>query len=820
MKLKSKKSLLMLVGAGCVSALVLHLLFVMQKKFDVEQRELEMQKLKQVEDKLQDCENLLPGGRWEKAERIINTLKESTLNREQMLRRYLLLGDINLVKYHDLKNRGMRDYYLGLASKFYRLAEEESSNPEEKSEIIRRDAKIHLDDGRYDDAIKLFDESMVYSYLMLPEERWRVMLDKAYCYSKLDKYAQAVNFLYHTAEESEIEDKDIWSEAMNRMGHIMVEASLKPEVAKEFKGSRFYEKDPLEYRRRALEIYQKVIKGASIVSESCGTARLGELRVYVLNRDPANTYRLCNIIGGSAATVNQKARSLMLLADLEENYPIPEKDSEGNEVDFKAEQLKHDEKAINALTTSLESYPQSALRIPISLQLYHLYQKTENWEKVFDIAEDLLLRSPEKETVIKIINYLVHGENRLLKKIGNCSTSQRDKYIQRTNEALSFLEVSYPNIWESVRNKAEFAFAELLYLSGKIKAAEEKIKECLNSDGNGDELIERLYYLDMLCAIKGKASPVVRISRAKRYLIHISPKTGNYREALITEMQAYFDMEMYSQAINIGKQIYADEITTANIMKTQGQKQAPKKGTAPEWIPFENEIWFRTVGILGLCYEKLGFSDQSNRWLKKYSKVLLKMACGPEVFMAWAKDAEKQKQYREAIRRLDVMLTSINDVDAEARLWTARLLLVLKYNGKNQKNFEEAQKLLKKITESKKVSPKLKPELQKQLCEGLLEYAFKYNQDSVEPILNKVIHKFHQESWPEYWILRSLTPLFNNTDKLDILSKKHEESLNSALAEKAGDTFTFAFIRSQLKLIKSLVDIENTMNKIARERNL
>jgi hypothetical protein len=188
--------------------------------------------------------------------------------------------------------------------------------------------------------------------------------------------------------------------------------------------------------------------------------------------------------------------------------------------------------------------------------------------------------------------------------------------------------------------------------------------------------------------------------------------------------------------------------------------------------------------------------------------------------MAWAKDAEKQKQYREAIRRLDVMLTSINDVDAEARLWTARLLLVLKYNGKNQKNFEEAQKLLKKITESKKVSPKLKPELQKQLCEGLLEYAFKYNQDSVEPILNKVIHKFHQESWPEYWILRSLTPLFNNTDKLDILSKKHEESLNSALAEKAGDTFTFAFIRSQLKLIKSLVDIENTMNKIARERNL
>jgi len=260
---------------------------------------------------------------------------------------------------------------------------------------------------------------------------------------------------------------------------------------------------------------------------------------------------------------------------------------------------------------------------------------------------------------------------------------------------------------------------------------------------------------------------------------------------------------MYSEAITVSKKIYVDEMNTAKLERENS---------------FNQNLWLKTVAIIGLCYEKLGYYDKSNKIVRAYSERLLKTPFAAEVFLGWAEIAAEKGQLQEAIRRIEVVLPYARGVDEKAQLHVAQYLLKLQLGA--IKDFNKAKKLLDIIEKSRAISPETRKNVERKLYEGLLEYTYKNSRTAdFNNLLEKTMAEFKNETWPIYWVLRSLTPLFGKAG-LETLSEKHKEILRTASGFVTKDKEAYDFINYQLKLINSLVNIENTMKKLKTERGL
>ncbi|OGV54736.1 MAG: hypothetical protein A2X49_09695 [Lentisphaerae bacterium GWF2_52_8] len=765
------QSAIVLLAALIASALIYGLLQGEQKFKDMA-LEKKIAKAKKIEDALMNGKDHISEKRFEYARRAIANLDEKDLNTEQKRRYLLIIGDINVLRCQNAKEPEIRQFYLDMATKFFAQAAAISGSKEEKNEIIRRNAILFLDHKDWARALSSFREAE--SYQILPEDRWKILLQEAQCLSQLHRNYEQLQVLSQVADESD--DRDIWAQATLSKASLLVSACLDPEIMKTItapKETLSAKELTTKFKKEAEEAYLKIIKDMPAVNDFSATAEVGLLRLAIMDKNRIRAYEIGNKIQESGGAMKEKAESILLLGKLEEDS--------GNVL-----------VAIRTLELCMKRYPKTTLRLDVLTSLYRLYTKNEAWEKAFNTLEDLFVHEPDEKTISGLMKQL-SSDSKIVEVLA--ASDAKADYDRRLEYMLAYLRKSHPIIWRNIENDAYLLYARLLFLCGNYERAEKELEMCLNTPKNTEAQIETIYYLDMSSAVKGKKDPVVCITRARRYL-NSFPKGAHYQEALMNLLDSYYKMGLFEAAISISRKIYVDDLSKDNLYA-------------------QNPFWIKTVARIGQCYQKLGENEKSNKILRANNSLFLDKPYAGEVFLSWSRDAEAANQLSEAIRRIELVLPSVVDTDTRAELYVAQYLLKLKNDG--IRDFNDARLLLSKIGASKSLAEEKKRVLRRQLYEGLLEYAFANSPEHINGLLDELVPEFKDQNWPEIWILKSLSRMFGHTE-LETLGKKHKETLENVYKDK--NTETVKFIREQVKLINSVVEIENTVKKLKTERGL
>ena len=833
---------LVFLCASTLAALIIDVVIKSEKTYREFLQKYEGTNLQEIESKLLRLEREARASKIHKVLKELSALSDDVLSRDQSRRRYEVMGDINLLYFKKPPRSRDKEFYFDMAIRFYKRSLSYAENNLQKNILIRRIAEVYMSNGQWAKALEMFHQSE--SIKMMPEERWNLRINMAECCKKLGKYYEALQILDQVADESK-EDNAMWGKALREEADIKLSASTDTNIleailneeenlkngtdatektvleatqlqaaqttlsapqeeenldvvekekrtASEKKASMRMKKEheldtlKLRLRKEAISDYNELIKQLPELNIEASRARIGILRCYIIDGDTKNAYAVANKIHSSSCPAYDKADALMLMAQLEEKN--------GN--------LRS---AIEILKKCYDNYQKTPLRTEMLISLYRLYKndKIQNYEAAFETAKTLFLEKPEEYAVKSIMNDFTYGHDNLINKLtASGDKKQIKEYLDGIKVMLDYIKNNDETIWKSIINDASFTFANLLFISGDYANASEAIAKCMNIPHNNGKLIEKIYYLDMLCALKAQSPPPVAAARAKRYL-HKFPEGPNYKEALSTELKAYYDMEMYNAAINTAKKIYVDELNTAKKKLDDS---------------YNKSLWLRTVAFIGECYQQNGDYDRANKIIKAYSDILLNEPYAPEVFISWAKTAENMGQIYEAIRRIEIVLPRTIDPEKKAQLLVAQYLLKLKL-GKIR-DYARARVLLEKLEESRKINPDLKKELIKELVQSMLNYSLENGKKSeFNELLDYSLKNYKDELWPEYWVLHSLTPLFG-TEELEAISKKHRNALQGDFGKNSKDTETVKFISEQLRLIDDFVNIQEKAKKFETERGL
>ncbi len=779
---------LLLAGAGALAAGVIYAVVWCDAKYRDHVMVQDAKAIQAAETTLLEAEERLSAGRSpEPAMAKLTAMEESILSNDQMRRRLLMLGDVNMLYYKKNGDDPNQKYYYDLAAKFYERAMEYSKGSgkeSERNEIVRRMAEMYAGNKDWDKAIKLISNSV--GLQMLPEDRWRLKMIEAECLLKSGRPYLAAEKYASVADECD--ERSLWSDALISRAQILLdvagsEALMKTYLQKDSKGGDA-PKSPVNFGeergkllKSALGDFGKVLAKSRSIDRSSGLAKLGILRVYVMEKDKAKAYDMVNSIQASPMSMKDKADSFVMLASLHES-------------------LGEYKTAIKLLEACTANFPLTSMFIPVSMDLYAYYKKAGEWEKAFSVAERIVKRGADAETAVKLIEDFSPDRSEMLNEIS--MSERRDAYIDRLNEMLDKIRNSRPEAWKLVQHQAQLIMAKLFFISGKYGQAEKVIAGSLQMSMVPKNIEDELLHLDIECALKSGASPAVAVARAKRYLQYF-PLGKYYQDSLAVMLDGYYELKMYDMALDISKKLYVDD-----LMKRAGKKAL-------------NPYWLKTVARIGECYERLGKYDRANMILRDNATALMDMKNPAEVFKAWSDIAVQRGQILEAIRRIDIILEKSEDLSTKADLIVARYLLQLKV-GSN-KDFDATKRLLQTVTESKKLEDSQKQDLRRELYKGLLEYAFKSRPSEIRGLLDQVIKGFSGESWPQYWILLSLSKLYGS-EELDTLSKEHEATLKNDLAFRPKDSDTVNFIKKQMDLINALVSIDERANKLKTERDL
>ena len=789
----------MLAGAAACATAILYFVFKSEGEYKTVALKASTADIKKLDEKLDDARKSLT----DKKEiphllKQLESFEEKLLNRDQMRKRLILMGDISLNSYRKEKNSQQKQLFFEAASKYYFRAAEyaaEEGSLEDKNSIIRRIARLSLEHREWAKALKLYEQSS--SIHTEPTEQWKIKVEMAECFKQLGQYYNAVQILSQVADDTD--DRELWGQAQRIKADILLESltdkKVEESLASRDAGTKAQKKNTeqeaqpettpapeISLNREkifagCIELYNDVLNKLPPVSEQTAYARLGLLKIAVMKKDTTESYRQANLMQNSPAPSKFKADALMLMAGLEE-------------------ELGNTKASVKILETCLVRYPRTNQAVALFMSLYKQYKKLEDWQKAFAMAEKVFVHSDNAHMLNEMMDDLFPDKNPML-SILTSEADYKDDTIKRIKGFFETCRSNNPLIWRQLKNKSDFLMALLYFNAGEYKKSHEQLEYCRANVGNNKDLAERLNYLDLQIAQKSNASPAITLIRAKRYLAG-SPEGKYYQEALMATLDSYFDMSLYNEALETSKKIYIDDLMQKKLGKT-------------------NPFWLRTVARIGESYQMIGKTDTANTIIKNNYYELLDQPFAPDVFLSWAKDAQKRGQTYEAIRRLDVVIPKTVEASEKAELLVARYLLQLSVGS--YKDFENTKQLLDAVTKSQRLTPELKQTLRRKLYEGLLEYSFKTNSADTHRLVDAAVKEFTDEYWPQHWILRSLSSMFASGG-LEKLTKSHEETLQLGASLKNQNSETINFLKKQLDLIKNLVAIEESAEKLKVERGL
>lgn len=762
-----------LIGAGITVTLVLRAESAYSKK----RQDVEIATGVNIDDTLFAAEKAVEqGDDISYYFKTLGRLDTGKMSADQTLRYTMLWGDMYLIRYRTAGTPRARQLFFDRAVKEYNLAAQMTSSMELKSSLNRRVGQLMMENQNWTGALDSFKKA--YPLLTLPREKWMTDLNMAQCYIKLDRMDMAFQ-KYGAATGSD--NMEIQGEALIAQARLMLDAATNPKLKlqlekylldKEPALSVAMEQDKVDeyFKKQALKLFEEVNGKVGKVSPVFADSQLGLIEIAVVDKDSAKAYNIANQLLNGPAGNDAKVKTLLLLARLEEERE-----------DY--------HEAIDLIKRALDKYPVAAARLKAGSQLYNLYTKIRNWDAAFSVARNLFQRSSDPDAICKLINDFSTGKSLIFDII--IQSRDRNFYVNQLNNVYTDMSINHPEDWAGIRVNAYYILAQLYYASGDFAKAQDALNSCYFYTKDQEQITESILRLDLLCALSSKASPALVIARARRYLNRY-PRGEYYREALLELLRRYYDMELYGPALDISRKIYADELDTAgkNINR--------------------NSLWIETVSIIAGCYHKLGEDQKANRLLRNFSDEIVSREYGPNVYFAWAMMAQSEKQDAEALRRLSVALMYTRDPRTLLKIKVAQCLLRMKAGS--LKDFYEAADFLKQVNTVEWLTDAQKMDYERRLLESMLAYSLNNSMYAdFDAVLNATIRKDYMRPWAQYWVLRALTPAFEQED-LKELSTAHERILKSDYSVLINDKDSFEFIREQLGIIKELIRLEDKAN--------
>jgi len=782
MKLNNK--LLLAIGTTAVGILIAAgVIFMVMKSGSAYSKKLQDEELKNkiaIEDTLVRTQAVLDAGSdITPCISMMQKIANRNMLPEQKLKYNILWGDLYIIRYRESTQEKIRQVFYNRAVKQYNIAAQLAPTPEVRGSLFRRNAALHMEAGEWHEAIDLFQNA--YPLVTNPGERWSIDLALAQCYLKCKLPDKA---LLQLDKACASDNDDIWAAATLAKADIFLQAITSMEtrdtIAKAMKLRDNNLAEAVKNRQlpaycesRATELYQDVIARIPKVSKFNSEAQIGLIRAAVIKRDAPEAYRLANRLMSAPSGKDDRVKSILLLAELEENR-------------------EHYQDAINLIKKALEKYPIESSHMNIGLRLYNLYKKLKNWDAAFSVARNLFQQSSDPEAICRLIDDFSSGKNMIFDIIVN--SADKEYYLKQLLSIFSAMKTAHPAEWRLIKVNAYYILAQLYFACNDYVNTDKNINECFLNSENPDTIEEKILRLDLRCALKSKASPAIVICRASRYLNRY-PRGEFYREALLNLLRRYCDTGLYQPALLIARKIYADELDSFS--------DRSKKA---------DELWMETIAVIAECYYHLGEFDKAAKLIRNFSNQLLGEQYGPKIYYTWASMAIDKQQYAEALRRIDVALMYNPAQAIKLKLQVAQSLL--RISGGSLKDFYGAAGLLQRIEKDQELSKTQKSDYQRELMEAMLNYSMKYGMtQDFDTILNGLIKKDAARLWCQYWVLKALTPAFQS-DSLQSLNRKHEEMLNSEYLKIINDKWTQDFIRDQLVLIRTLIGIEERMNNL------
>ncbi|MDD3118341.1 MAG: hypothetical protein PHQ27_04130 [Victivallales bacterium] len=714
----------------------------------------------------------------------IKKLDTALMTQDQNLRYTILEGDLLLDKFRHAVNRKNRQIFFDLAVKQYNIAAQLTLSPEFRGELYRRIARINIENRNWSEALNNF--LLAYPLIIDPQEKWSMNLAMADCLIRLHRITEAMDRINMAAGS---DNRQVSCRARLEKADLLLRALDDPRLAEKI-GQYLNETDPA-YRRaekanqaaaylkqQAAAIYRDVSKKLPSAEPLYFRAQLGLLRLEVRAKEADQAFARGNRLLSGAADPETMVRVMLELAQLEE-------------------QRRRYQEAIVIVKKALQKYPTEAARLQVGLLLYDLYKKINNWNAAFSIAGTLFQNTSDPAAICKLINDFAHGEDRIFDII--IHSRDKDYYIDQLQQIYRNMAGEHPLEWEQIETNAYYVLAQLYFADNDYQQAEEALGRAFAAAGALNlRPEEHILRLDLSCAMKLAASPVVIVCRSRRYLNYY-PRGPYYRHALLALLRGYFFLGLYEPALVISRKIYADELSSSDSLSEHDQ------------------VWMETIAIISQCYFKLGRSEVANRLLRNFSADFLRKKYGGEIYYTWSQMAIEQQQIPEAIRRIDVALLYTTDPGEKLKLRLAQCLLYIQVGS--LKDFYAAAGLLEELERDRQLDRQWRQEFRRRLLEAMLEYALdrKMNRD-FDRIFQKATRDSNGASWAQYWMLRALTPYFTQ-DNLHALSSKHEEILQHD-ASIIKDRESSEFIRTQLNLINDLIGLEQRYEHLKKTEGL
>ena len=538
-----------------------------------------------------------------------------------------------------------------------------------------------------------------------------------------------------------------------------------------------------EFLKEAEEGFHMILDDEQLFnSPQRSYAELGIMKILVARNEREEAYNWANEVHFSSGTDTEKAKALYLLSILEEkNGKLAE--------------------AIKILNKSIDRYEKPAFTGKNAAKLFELYMGDKQYENAFLLLKRLMTEYTTKERINKLSKEFLPGKDNLITKISELDIPYNAKYAYYV-QAIEVLKKSkklYPKYWGKLKPLWSYIEARLTFLQKMIPETEELIEKIEDHEIRDEKLKARVYFLDLQCAQK-QNSPEIVICRAERYL-KFFPDGEHSAIALNSLQDGYFNMGLFKPALEIAKKMY---VAGLNKMKTGIQ------------TPEQKQLWVNTVAKIGRCYYKLGLYDKAEQIMRAYSDELLKQPNVGQIYWDWSGVAIALGQNREAIRRLDVAIPRTKDVNLRTKMRVARNLLKIKRN--KEIDYFRAVSLLDRIRETNVLKPEVKEELQKKLGNALLEYNYDKRPKEFKSFLDKMLTEYKGKSWLNYWLLKSLSPLFG-TAELTTLAQQYQKTLNDMFSDKSKETLTSIFLKNQLDLINSLTPLDKKYDKLLTRQN-
>ncbi len=679
-------------------------------------------------------------------------------------------------------NPKKREELAAATIKYYReiLPELESRK---RNEVSRKLAIVLMEQKKWDEGAKIFKESE--GFQMTPTERWSNRLSWATCLWRDSKTLQALDLLSQIVDECD--NMQLRGRALRLKADILLLASSSTEDAAQLAGASEFTgaaERPSILVDKAFKLYGTVVKLLPSLNEDVSVSQLGMLRILIDEGKKDDAYEVANNIQFGGGSVNDKIRALVLIAEMEEK--------EGDLL-----------KASEVLATCKKKFSQSILTDELAFKLYQLMLKNGKYDDAFDLCEEILTKYQNIGAMETVLKGFFPGKEGL---IDNLDFADPEKmYRTRTVNVLKSLETRSASVWQRLMPLALTARAFLNYHLGQCgrdakthyELAEKGFAELFENRKDIELLApDDSMYCDLMSAVQVGRDPAVVAFRARRYLSEYPISGRHSRDSLQILMGAYYQMGLYDQAFDIARNVFIEQVSQMG--------DAAKPDTSDEWL--------KTVAKIGQCYDKLGQYEKANTILRNYAKRFLSRPFAAQIYYDWAGVASARGQKHEAIRRYDVAYLQAGTADLRYQIILERSLLSLEL--KEDGCYPEALILLRGIASDSALKDETRKMMQRRLYEALLEYTSANNPQEFERLFGEALANFKSETWPEYWVLRSFTPMFGKV-QLSEISKKHKDMLDNEFLKMSSKTSeTFSFLKRQLELIQKQIGVEGELSKL------